>query len=146
MMFEHTMPTAYRGLLHDDLFYAATTLPDKIAVHVGNKTCTYAQLQEKSDCLAAALQTRGLCRGDRVAIFMGNTIDCLLSIYAILKAGGVFLIINPQTKKDKLRFIANDCSVRHLVTDIHLANIVESAVVKIPSLTHVIVSGSGENL
>jgi long-chain acyl-CoA synthetase len=58
----------------------------------------------------------------------------------------VFLVINPQTKHDKLCFIANDCAIRHLVTDIHLANVAGAVVGAVPSLTHILVSGSGESL
>jgi len=134
----------YRDLLHDAFVRASSRTPDKAALHVGSETCSYGGLAERSDRLAAALQARGLRRGDRVAIFMDNTIACAVAIFGVLKAGGVFLVINPQTKQDKLAFIANDCTVRHLVTDVHLRDVASAAIGAVPSLTHVIVSGKGD--
>jgi long-chain acyl-CoA synthetase len=101
-------------------------------LHVGDEHCTYAELDERSERLAVALQNRGLRRGDRVAIFMDNTVACAVAIYGVLKAGGVFLVINPQTKHDKLCFIANDCSIRQLITDIHLADVASAVVGPFP--------------
>jgi long-chain acyl-CoA synthetase len=63
----------YRDLLHDGLARAAARSPDKPALHVGDASCSYRELDEQSDRLAAALQDRGLQRGDRVAIYMDNT-------------------------------------------------------------------------
>lgn len=137
---------AYRALLHDGLGLAAERAPDKIALHAGKESCSYRELHQSSDRLAAALQARGLRRGDRVAIFMDNTVACAIAIFGVLKAGGVFLVINPQTKHDKLSFIANDCSIRHLLTDIHLAEVASAVVGTVPSLTHVLVSGQGSDL
>jgi amino acid adenylation domain-containing protein len=136
----------YRDLLHDALVRACARSPGKPALHVGAETCTYGALGERSDRLAAALQARGLKRGDRVAIFMDNTIACAVAIFGVLKAGGVFLVINPQTKHDKLVFIGNDCTIRQLVTDVHLRDVASAVVGAVPSLTHVIVSGKGDSL
>jgi long-chain acyl-CoA synthetase len=132
---------AYRALLHDALADAAEFVPDKVAVHAGGDSLTYAELAAQSDRLAAALQQRGLQRGDRVAIFMDNTLACVPAIYAVLKAGGVFVMVNPQTKHDKLRFIANDCAVRALITDSHLAPVAGGLADEVPSVTSVLFSG-----
>lgn len=128
-------------LLHEALSRAAALRPDKTAVIVGGESYSYAQLDEQSSRLAAALQARGLQRGDRVAIYMDNTWPCVVGIHAVLKAGGVFLVVNPQTKQDKLSFVLNDCSVRHLLTDAHLAFVFRDVLAEVPSLTHLIVSG-----
>jgi amino acid adenylation domain-containing protein len=137
---------AYRALLHDGLSASARHWPDKTAVDTGKEACSFRELDDSSNRLAAALQSRGLGRGDRVAIFMDNTVACAVGIFAVLKAGGVFLVINPQTKNDKLCFIANDCSIRHLLTDIHLAEVASAVIGNVASLTHVIVSGHDGDL
>lgn len=139
-------PRMYRALLHDGLTAAAQAWPDKTAVDTGKEACSFRQLDDAATRLAAALQARGLRRGDRAAIFMDNTVACAISIFAVLKAGGVFLVINPQTKHDKLCFIANDCTIRHLLTDIHLAEVARAVVGNVPSLTHIVVSGQGGDL
>jgi amino acid adenylation domain-containing protein len=141
-----TSQRSYRALLHDGLSASAHAWPDKTAVDTGKEACSFRELDNSASRLAVALQARGLCRGDRVAIFMDNTVACAIGIFAVLKAGGVFLVINPQTKHDKLCFIANDCTVRHLLTDIHLIEVAGAVVGKVPSLTHIIVSGQDGDL
>lgn len=137
---------SYRALLHDGLAAAAARFPVRTAVRCGQDTCTYRSLDETATKLAAALQARGLQRGDRVAIYMDNTLACVAAIFAVLRAGGVFLVVNPQTKHDKLCFIANDCTIRHLLTDMHLAEVASALVGSVPSLTHVIASGEGGDI
>ena len=70
---------------------------------------TYAQIEAASNRLANALVGRGLKRGDRVALYLPNNFEAVVSIYATLKAGGVFVMINPATKKEKFLYILNDC-------------------------------------
>jgi len=150
--------TAIR-LLHEGLIAAARRLPDKPAVVVEGSGHTYAQLFDSAQRLAAALKAKGLQRGDRVAIYMDNTWPCVVSIFAVLLAGGVFLVVNPQTKSDKLAFILDDSDAVLLLTDSHLApafrgvlpdavklkGIICSGNWPIPSLTGVSFSGTIEN-
>jgi long-chain acyl-CoA synthetase len=111
-------------LLHDGLFARAADpkFADKAAVVVEGKPYTYAELRDAVVQLASALRARGVQRGDRVAIYMDNTWPCVVSLYATLAAGGVFLIVNPQTKADKLKFILDDSEAKVLLTDGHLAH------------------------
>jgi len=110
-------------LLHEALQFSAARAGNatKVAVVVEGKPYTYGELLDQALRLSAALRKRGLTRGDRVAIYMDNTWPCVVSLYATLLAGGVFSIVNPQTKADKLEFILNDSGARILLTDGHLA-------------------------
>jgi amino acid adenylation domain-containing protein len=130
-------------LLHEALELSTTRpgFPDKVAVVVEGKPYTYGMLLEQSLRLAAALRARGLTRGDRVAIYMDNTWPCVVSLYATLLAGGVFSIVNPQTKADKLEFILNDSGARILLTDGHLAKEFLPALPQVRQPLAVIASG-----
>jgi len=110
-------------LLHDSLLVVAAdpARAKKTAVIVEGAPRSYAELLDEALRLASALRDRGIERGDRVAIYMDNTWPCVVSIFGILIAGGVFLIVNPQTKADKLAFILDDSGARVLLTDAHLA-------------------------
>jgi amino acid adenylation domain-containing protein len=110
-------------LLHEALARSAVGPgnSDKPALIVEGKSHTYGELLDQALRLSAALRARGLTRGDRVAIYMDNTWPCVVSLYGTLLAGGVFSIVNPQTKSDKLEFILNDSGARILLTDGHLA-------------------------
>jgi long-chain acyl-CoA synthetase len=56
-------------------------------------------------------------RGDRVAIYLNNSVEAVVSIFAVLKAGAVFVSINPTTKRDKLIYILNNCHAVGLLLD-----------------------------
>jgi amino acid adenylation domain-containing protein len=134
-------PERPQRLMHEGLFRSAKLFPDKVAVVAEGEEITYAQLAGKVAGLAAFLQQQGLCRGDRCVIFMDNTLACAISIYAVLAAGAVFVVVNPQTKQDKLAYILDDCRARFLITDAHLHRVFLPAVASSESLERVICSG-----
>ena len=131
-------------LLGEGMLASARRHPEKTALVIEGEPYTYGQLHDASLRLAAALKNRGLQPGDRVAIYMDNTWPCVVSIYATLLAGGVFFVINPQTKKKKLQFLLQDSEARLLLTDSHLAKVFLPAVQEqeIASLRSIIFSGS----
>ncbi|MCC5858726.1 MAG: AMP-binding protein [Ectothiorhodospiraceae bacterium] len=134
-------PPPPQRLLHEQIPQHAHRTPDKPAVVVAGQPHTYRELDDQSARLATALQRRGLQRGDRVAVYMDNTWPCVVSIYGILRAGAAFIVINPQTKHDKLHYVLNDCGVRFLLTDSHLAFVFADVVPRVPGLAGVLVSG-----
>lgn len=107
--------------LHRSLARAAASLPAKPCLVFGQETCSYDQLRQMSNQFAAELLSRGLCSGDRVLVYMDNTIHCVAAIYGVLIAGGVFVVVNPQTKQDKLDYIIRDAEAFALISDTHLA-------------------------
>lgn len=133
--------TAPQRLLRDGMIASARRSPEKHAVIVEGKAFTYAELMNASMRVAMALKQGGLERGDRVAVYMDNTWPCIVSIYGALLAGGVFLVINPQTKQKKLEFILDDSDAKILVTDGHLANVFIPASRNLGKLSLIIVSG-----
>ncbi len=103
-------------LLHEPWYTNVLIRPDKVAIKCDGQTVTYRQLHDRAIRLACHLTAHGLKKGDRVAIWMDNSIEACISIYAALLAGGVFVAINPGSKADKLIFILNDCQARFLLT------------------------------
>lgn len=104
-------------LVQDFLENSASRLPDKIALVCDNQRLTYAQIDQMANRLANALLAHGLKRGDRVAIFLPNSIALVIGIFATLKAGGVFVVVNPTTKEDKLAYILNNSGSSAFITD-----------------------------
>lgn len=133
--------TRPQRLLHEGLLNAATCHPDKVAVIVEGQPYRYRELLVSARILANRLRAEGVERGDRVAIYMDNTWPCVVSIYAVLLAGGVFMVVNPQTKADKLRYVLRDSEARVLLTDWHLAGVFSDVVGEVTSLKALIVSG-----
>ncbi len=132
----------HQRYLCETLLDSAEYHPEKIAVVVEGKSYTYNDLLVSSKKLANALIERGLKRGDRVAIYMDNTWPCIVSIYAASFAGGVFLLINPQTKPDKLKYIILDSGAYILLSDSHLWRQINEALENLPDIQHIICSGN----
>jgi long-chain acyl-CoA synthetase len=135
-----------RRLLHDGLKVAAQQHADKVAIIADGEQYSYTRLYEAARSLSNSMRVNGFRRGDRCVIYMDNTWPAVVSIYATLLAGGVFVVVNPQTKKDKLKFILDDCSASLLLTDTHLAGNYEPLIGEIQSLLCVIASGDPERI
>lgn len=128
------MVTAMSRLLQDTLLTSAARYPDRTALIVDDVRMSYTEVAHYACRLAHALRARGVRRGDRVAIFMDNTWQCAASIYGVLLAGGVFVIINVQTKHDKLAFILRDAGALVLLSELHLARVFGPVAEQLPAL------------
>jgi long-chain acyl-CoA synthetase len=94
---------------------SARRYPDKTALVCGRERLSYAQIEAAANRLAWALTAHGVARGDRVAVHLDNSVEAVVAIFAILKAGAVFLMINASTKTEKLAYILDNCRARALV-------------------------------
>ena len=129
-------------LVHSFLKDSAARWPDKPALICGGKVHTFSQIDQDSDRIAIRLQQEGLARGDRAAVFAENSAELVASVFGILKAGGVFVIVNPTTKAKKLAYILNDCGVRALVAQTSLARAAGPAAAEASSLKTLIWIGA----
>jgi len=120
-------------LVHEFLTRSAVRFPQKTALVCGEKRFTYAELDALSNRLAHALVEGGVRRGDRVAIHLHNSLEAVVSIFAALKAGGVFVFVNASTKPDKVAYILNNCRAKALVMDARLGKATE-LLESVPSL------------
>lgn len=111
-------------LVNEFLEKSAEKSPEKIAVICQDKRFTYQEIESSSNSLSHALTEEGVAKQDRVAVYLDSSVESVVSLFAILKAGGIFLVINPQVKARKAEYILNDCQVKTLITDIrHLMEI-----------------------
>ncbi|HKW62487.1 MAG TPA: AMP-binding protein [Candidatus Acidoferrum sp.] len=120
---------------------SARKTPDKTALVCGERRLTYEELEEQANRLAHALIEHGVSRGDRVAIYLENSVEVVLSIFAVLKAGAVFLVINPTTKPDKLAYILNNCRAVALITNSPKSAAVAKPGAPLPFLNTILVAG-----
>lgn len=102
-------------LLQTFLEDSSTRYPDKTALVCDGRRLSYAELDLFANRLAYALKTYGVRRGDRVAIHLDNSAEAVVALFAVLKADGVFVPINPTTKSRKLTYVLNNCRTRVLV-------------------------------
>jgi long-chain acyl-CoA synthetase len=96
---------------------ASASSPKKTALVCEGFRFMYEELESKANRLAGSLIAGGVERGDRVVTYLENSMEAVVSVLAILKAGAVFVPVNPTTKADKLSYILNDCRSTGLITD-----------------------------
>jgi amino acid adenylation domain-containing protein len=89
--------------------------PEKIALIWGDQRITYEALNDMAARFAAALVRQGIQKGDRVVIVTPNSVEAIVAIFGILKAGGVFLVVHHSIKEKKLSYILNDCGATAIV-------------------------------
>jgi long-chain acyl-CoA synthetase len=89
--------------------------PGRIAVTFYGKDITYAELDAMTDRLAWGLVDLGVKKGDRVAIDMENCPQFIITYFAIQRAGGVVVAVNPMFKGAELEYELNDAGVETLI-------------------------------
>ncbi len=114
-------------LLNEFLENSALMYPDKNALVCRNKRLTYREIDNTANSLSQALKDKGFQKRDRAVIYLDNSAESVISLFGILKAGGVFVIVDPQVKARKLSYIIGDCEARVLITDtVHFTNVLEA--------------------
>ncbi len=128
-------------LLQNFLEKSALRTPQKIAlIHRGVRV-TYDEINRKANQVAALLRSQGIRRGDRVAIFLENSVESVISLFGILKADAVFLMLSSQLKAPKLGYILNNCEAKSLITDVGKLKGVADILPSAPSVGTVISVG-----
>ncbi len=128
-------------LLHEALLEHQHPLGNKIAVKADEGSLSYHHFYLRAYNLATEL-TRHINKGDRVVLFMDNSLNLCVSIFGVLMAGGVFVVINPTTKEDKLAYILNDCSARILISQNRFYPMFDSLMTRTKSLVSIFVDAS----
>jgi L-proline---[L-prolyl-carrier protein] ligase len=103
-------------LLQQLLSRSASKYPDKPAVWARGRSLTYRELEERSNQLAHLLRKQGIQKGDRVGIYFPKAVESLVSMFGVLKAGGVYVPLDPQQPAQRIQYIIDNCAIRALVT------------------------------
>jgi long-chain acyl-CoA synthetase len=106
-----------RMLVQDFLQRSAATRPDKTALVCGGKRYSYSELNLRAERLAHAFREMGVKRGDRVGMWLNNSVELVIGIFGILKADAVFVSLSRLMKPEKAASLLNDCQAVALITD-----------------------------
>ncbi|WP_322791793.1 class I adenylate-forming enzyme family protein [Bellilinea sp.] len=128
-------------LVQEFLEQSAQRFPDKIALVCGNNRLTYSEIENHANRLANGLRMKGIQRGDRVALFLQNSVELVIGIFAVLKCDAVFVVINATTKTDKLVYILNNCEVSALIFSSQQKKMVPELRRSCPSIRFLILAG-----
>ena len=84
------------------LMIASSVVPDRVAMTCEGKTRTFAEMQDRVNRLANALQAMGVGKGDKVAVMALNSMEYVEVYYAGAKLGAAFVPLNYRAKQEEL--------------------------------------------
>lgn len=144
------MPKTVR-LLQDILNRNIDKCPDKVALICDNRRLTYAQIDEMSSRMANAFRQNGVREGDRVLLYLFNSAELVIGIFAALKANAIFSVVDYANTADTVLTIATDCQPTAVVTHHGQSEVAVRLLQEIPSVRFAVLAGqkdaaSGPNL
>ena len=98
----------------------AERTPEAVAVTCGGERLTYRELDARSGRLAEQLRLRGVGPEVLVGIAMERSVELLVALLGVWKAGGAYLPLDPAYPAERLAFMAEDSGVRVLISQSHL--------------------------
>jgi len=111
----YDIPMPEKRPIYSLLTDSANRHPQNLCIHFQGRNLTYAQVDEISSRFASALVSLGVKKGDRVAIFMPNIPQLVISYFGILKAGGIVVMCNPIYKDRELEHQLRDSGAEVVV-------------------------------
>ncbi len=126
------------NLLQELLINSAAQFPDKKAVVFNNESISYKDLDLLTNRVANYLLSIGVKRGDRVGIYINKSIPSIISIYSILKAGAVYVPLDPQAPIARIAYIIDNCDLKVVLTSTAKNKSLIKLASEVKALQHVI--------
>src|SRR5215467_7040685 len=118
-----------RALCIHELFERkAEQAPRALAVTCEGARLSYGELNRRANQLARHLQSKGVVAEARVAICMERSLELIVGILAILKAGAAYVPLDPNYPPDRLSYMMNDAGIRVLLADNKVRDTLEEQV------------------
>ncbi|MGE8001279.1 amino acid adenylation domain-containing protein [Lysinibacillus sp. NPDC093190] len=106
--FNNTYKNYEKACIHSLFEKQAAKTPNLIAAKYEGETLTYKELNEKSNQLARYLKKNGVGIGDFVAISLDRSLEMIIGLLSILKAGAVYVPVDPSLPETKINYILDD--------------------------------------
>ncbi|MFD2169215.1 amino acid adenylation domain-containing protein [Tumebacillus lipolyticus] len=89
---------------------------DETAIVFEDRELTFGELNSRANDLASQLQQRGVRPDDLVGIYMGRSLELIISLLAVHKAGGAYLPLDPAYPQDRLALMVQDAKPKAILT------------------------------
>ncbi|CAA0134706.1 Dimodular nonribosomal peptide synthase [Mycolicibacterium vanbaalenii] len=109
----HTPPTTLCDLVEAQ----AARTPETTAVVYEGRHYTYREVNEHANRVAHWLIEQGVGTEDRVAVLLDKSPELVVTALGVLKAGAVYLPIDPTYPQDRLDFILGDCDAKQVIRE-----------------------------
>ncbi|MEM9103829.1 MAG: amino acid adenylation domain-containing protein, partial [Pseudomonadota bacterium] len=106
--------------IHELIETSASRFPDACAIYYEGEQLSYQQLNEQANQLAHYLINNDVKPNTMIALFVEPTLEMMIGILAILKSGGAYLPINPDTPESRIHYILEHACVEIVITQNHL--------------------------
>ncbi|AFY82811.1 non-ribosomal peptide synthetase [Oscillatoria acuminata] len=106
--------------IHQFIEERATATPDKIALIFSQETLTYGELNARANQLAGYLQQLGVNSQDLVGLYLERSLEMVVAILGILKAGAAYVPLDPAYPKERLGFMLENAQPSVLLTQASL--------------------------
>ncbi|MBX2882800.1 MAG: amino acid adenylation domain-containing protein [Granulosicoccus sp.] len=104
-------------LIHSALEYHAQHTPNHPALSLSGNAMSYSELNCAANQLAHTLIEHQAEEHARVGIFLFKSFELAIGIYGALKAGCIFVPLDPFMPIERLAFILDDCDIKHIIVD-----------------------------
>ncbi|WP_087972424.1 AMP-binding protein [Oceanobacillus rekensis] len=132
--------------LHEYLANNAKEIPGQTAYIFYGNNITWSELNENVDRFASFLKSKGVIKGDRIALYMQNCPQYIIGHYAIQKLGATVVPLNPMYKEAELEYLINEASIKAIFLEQKLYTRVKNIREKIPSLEFVVTTNYADYL
>ncbi len=123
-----------RETLHGRFAAAAARAPDAVAVTLGAERLTYAGLDRRAGDLAVALRRRGVGPETRVGLCLERSVEMVVAILGVLRAGGAYVPIDPAYPADRIAFLLEDSGVALVLAQEATRGVLGACAVEVVSL------------
>jgi long-chain acyl-CoA synthetase len=120
------------------LSLSARTNPRRTAIVFGRKKISYRSLDELTDHIASGFIHLGIKKDDRVAIFLDNCPEFIISYFSVVKAGATVVAINYMYKIEETKFILQDSQAIGIITSRAYIPLAEELRLRVDCLKHII--------
>ncbi len=103
--------------LHETFEAQAARTPDAVAVVSAGLSLTYRELEARAGRLALQLESLGVGPEIRVGVFLGRSVETVVSLLGVLKAGGAYVPLDPAYPEERLAFMLADARAAGVVTE-----------------------------
>src|SRR5690625_2597087 len=150
--FDHWLPRVPKTLsvpettIFENLSMTEQKYPNKIAIEYYGSSMTYSEFLNEVETLAGYLKNKlNIEKGENVLLFMQNSPQFLISMFAILRIQAVIVPINPMSITNELEFFVKDGNIKHGLIGQELYEKVAAPLVKNKILEQQIIARSEEH-
>ncbi|HEX7893580.1 MAG TPA: amino acid adenylation domain-containing protein, partial [Terriglobales bacterium] len=106
-----------RVCVHELFAQQAARTPNAVAVEMGSEKIRYAELNARADLVAQHLRAEGVGPEKLVGIYLERSIEMVVALLAVLKAGGAYIPLDPAYPPERIGFILDDAGVEIVLTE-----------------------------